>query len=131
VIDRLAHCYKKAKNSVNIAGATAATYQTPATTLADSGTAYRAVVTNAFGTATSNAATLSVGTNTAPVATIRALGVVTPQTSGNNTYQFVSWSDGGAATHNIQTPVTNTAYTATYQLVPLPAPTNLTVQVIP
>jgi len=249
---------------VNIAGATAATHQTPATTLADSGTAYRAVVTNAFGTATSNAATLSVSTNTAPVATIlapstgskysagtslsfsgsgtdaengtlpasafkwridlhhdththpamadtsgitsgtfaipnsgetsanvwyrlyltvtdlaglstttyvdvlpntsvltlatipaglqvtldgqpmttplnvtsvvgivRALGVVTPQTSGSNTYQFVSWSDGGAATHDIQTPATNTTRTATYQLVPLPAPTNLTVQLNP
>ncbi len=256
--------YQWQKNSVNVAGATAATYQTLATTLPDSGAAYRAVVTNAFGTATSNAATLSVSTNTPPVATIltpsagtkysagtslsfsgsgtdaengtlpasafkwridfhhdththpamadtigissgtfaipnsgetsanvwhrvyltvtdlaglstttyvdvlpntsglslatapaglqvtldgqptttpinvtsvvginRTLGVVTPQTSGNNTYQFVSWSDGGAATHNIQTPATNTAYTATYQLVSVPAPTNLTIQLIP
>jgi hypothetical protein len=65
------------------------------------------------------------------VGLIRILGAVTPQASSSNSYQFVSWSDGGAATHNIQTPTTNTTYTATYQLVPLAAPTNLTVQVIP
>jgi glucose/arabinose dehydrogenase len=256
--------YQWQKNSVNIAGATTATYQTPVTTLADSGTAYRALVTNAFGTATSNAATLSVTTNTPPIAviltpsagtkysagtslsfsgsgtdvengtlpasafkwridfhhdththpamadtvgissgtfaipnsgetsanvwyrvyltvtdlaglsattyvdvlpntsvlslatvpaglqitldgqpattpvnvtsvvgTVRTLGVVSPQTSGNNSYQFVSWSDGAAVTHNIQTPTTNASYTATYQLVPLPAPTNLTIQLNP
>ncbi|MBC7954707.1 MAG: PQQ-dependent sugar dehydrogenase [Cytophagales bacterium] len=29
-------------------------------------------------------------------------------------YQFASWSDGGAATHTISTPVANTTYTATY-----------------
>jgi len=45
---------------------------------------------------------------------IRALGVVSPQTSGATTYQFQSWSDGGAATHDITTPVGNTTYTATY-----------------
>ena len=28
---------------------------------------------------------------------------------------FVSWSDGGAASHSISTPATNTTYTATYQ----------------
>jgi glucose/arabinose dehydrogenase len=249
------------KNNVNIAGATASSYQTPPTVLADNNTTYRAVVTNAIGTATSNAATLGVTANTPPVATIlapavgtkysagtslsfsgigtdlengtlpasafkwridfhhdthihpampdtigitsgtflisnigetsanvwyrvyltvtdsgglsttsyvdvlpntsvltlatvpaglqatldgqpattplsvtsvvgivRGLGVVTPQTSDNNSYQFVSWSDGGAIMHNIQTPTTNSAYTATYQLVPLPAPTNLTIQ---
>ena len=32
---------------------------------------------------------------------IRTLGVVTPQTSGGTTYDFVSWSDGGQATHEI------------------------------
>ena len=256
--------YQWQKNNVNIAGATASSYQTPPTVLADNNTSYRAVVTNAIGTATSNAATLGVTANTPPVATIltpstgskysagtslsfsgsgtdaengtlpasafkwridfhhdththpamadtigitsgtltisnsgetsanvwyrvyltvtdsgglstttyvdvlpntsvltlatvpaglqvtldgqpattplsvtsvlgmvRGLGVVTPQTSGNNSYQFVSWSDGGAATHNIQTPTTNSAYTATYQLVPLAAPSNLTIQLTP
>jgi hypothetical protein len=38
------------------------------------------------------------------------------QSSGTATYEFVSWSDGGAAAHNISTPATNTTYTATYRL---------------
>jgi glucose/arabinose dehydrogenase len=253
--------YQWQKNGANITGATAAWYQTPMTNLADHGSSYRAVVTNTYGSATSNAATLSVAANTPPVATIltpapgtkynagttlsfsgsgtdfengtlpasaykwridfhheththpampdtigimsgsfsipnidetsanvwyrvyltvtdsaglattsyvdvqpnksvftlatmpaglqltldgqlvttpvnitgvvgmtRTLGSVTPQISGNTTYEFVSWSDGGSATHNIQTPPSNTTYTATYQLAPLPAPTNLTIQ---
>jgi glucose/arabinose dehydrogenase len=256
--------YQWQKNGANISGATASVYQTPPATLADNNSTYRAVVTNSFGSSTSNAATLGVTSNTPPVATIvtpavgtkytagttisfsgsgtdaengtlpasafrwridfhhdshthpamadtvgitsgtfaipnsgetsanvwyrvyltvtdsgglssttfidvqpnkstitlttmpaglqvtldgqpvttpvnvssvvgivRTLGVVTPQTSGGNSYQFGSWSDGGAATHNIPTPATNTTYTATYQLVPLAAPTNLTVQVVP
>ena len=32
---------------------------------------------------------------------------VTPQASGTTTYQFASWSDGGAATHNIATPASD------------------------
>lgn len=46
----------------DVAGATSASYTTPATTVASSGTQYRAVFTNTAGTATSNAATLTVGT---------------------------------------------------------------------
>ena len=52
---------------------------------------------------------------TSVVGVIRALGVVSPQTSGGTTYQFVSWSDGGAASHEISTPAANTTFTATYQ----------------
>jgi glucose/arabinose dehydrogenase len=52
---------------------------------------------------------------TGVVGVIRALGVVSPQTSGGTTYQFVSWSDAGAASHEIVTPATNTTFTATYQ----------------
>jgi glucose/arabinose dehydrogenase len=44
----------------------------------------------------------------------RQLGVVSPQTSGGTSYSFSSWSDGGAATHEINTPSANTTYTATY-----------------
>jgi glucose/arabinose dehydrogenase len=51
----------------------------------------------------------------AVVGIVRALGAPTPQTSGGVTYDFVSWSDGGAVTHNISTPAANTTYTATYQ----------------
>jgi len=58
--------YQWQKNGVNIAGATAASYTSPATTPADSASTFRVVVTNTAGTVTSNAATLTV--NAAPVA---------------------------------------------------------------
>src|SRR5712691_11334709 len=58
--------YQWQKNGASIAGATAASYTTPATTTADSGSAFTVVVTNTAGTVTSAAATLTV--NPAPVA---------------------------------------------------------------
>ena len=45
---------------------------------------------------------------------MRTLGATTPQALGGR-YDFVSWSDGGAATHIISTPATNTSFTATYR----------------
>jgi len=48
--------YQWQKNSVNIAGATAASYTTPVTTTADSGATFRVVVSNTAGTITSSAA---------------------------------------------------------------------------
>jgi hypothetical protein len=45
----------------------------------------------------------------------RTLGPVSPQTVGGVTYEFVSWSDGGAATHTIGTPTSDTTYTAVYR----------------
>jgi hypothetical protein len=61
--------YQWQKNNANIGGATAATYTTPATTLAMSGSTYRCVVTNSAGSATSNPATLTV---TPPVSSLPA-----------------------------------------------------------
>jgi len=58
--------YQWQKNSVNIAGATSASYTTPATTTSDSGSTFDVVVSNTAGTVTSSAATLTV--NAAPVA---------------------------------------------------------------
>ena len=52
---------------------------------------------------------------------IRTLGVVTPQTSGGTSYEFVSWSDGGAATHEITTPNADTTFTSLFQ----PAASNI------
>ncbi len=52
--------YQWQKNSVNIPGATAASYTTPATTLADSGATFRCIVSNLYGSATSTASTLMV-----------------------------------------------------------------------
>jgi poly(3-hydroxybutyrate) depolymerase len=52
--------YQWTKNGVNIAGATAATLAIPAAISSDCGAAFRAVVTNAAGSATSAPATLTV-----------------------------------------------------------------------
>jgi invasion protein IalB len=58
--------YQWQKNGVNIAGATAPSYTTPATTISDSASTFRVIVSNTAGTVTSSAATLTV--NPAPVA---------------------------------------------------------------
>jgi hypothetical protein len=58
--------YQWLKNGANVAGATSSSYATPATTAADGGSTFNVVVSNTAGTATSNAATLTV--NAAPVA---------------------------------------------------------------
>ncbi len=52
--------YQWQKNAVNISGATSTSYTTPATVPADNGSAFRCIVSNTLGTATSNAATLTV-----------------------------------------------------------------------
>ena len=44
----------------------------------------------------------------------RTLGVVSPQTLNGVTYNFVSWSDNGAATHNVNVPAGDTTYTAVF-----------------
>jgi hypothetical protein len=49
-----------ASDFTNISGAVSSLYTTPATTLAASGTQYRCILTNAQGTVTGNAATLTV-----------------------------------------------------------------------
>jgi len=54
----------------DIPGATSSSYITPATTAADNGARFRVIVTNSFGTATSNEATLTVESNAPPVGTI-------------------------------------------------------------
>jgi glucose/arabinose dehydrogenase len=60
------------KNGVNLSGATSASYTTPATTLADNGALYSVVVSNSFGSDTSDNATLTVTSNNAPTPTITA-----------------------------------------------------------
>jgi hypothetical protein len=57
--------YQWQKNGANIAGATSASYTTPATATSDTGSTFRVVVNNTKGTVTSASATLTV--NAAPV----------------------------------------------------------------
>jgi uncharacterized repeat protein (TIGR01451 family) len=46
-----------------------------------------------------------------------SISAITPQTTGSGAiYEFASWSDGGAAAHDI-TPTKNTTYTATYRML--------------
>ncbi len=58
------------RDGVNIAGATSPTYTLASAQLADNGAMFRAVVTNTFGSDTSNPATLTVTANQPPTATI-------------------------------------------------------------
>lgn len=46
----------------------------------------------------------------------RILSAPSPQNAGGTNYNFVLWSDAGAASHAITVPVTNTSYTAGYVL---------------
>ena len=50
----------------------------------------------------------------------RKLAAPSPQVVGGRVYVFSSWSDGGAATHTIATPSSDTTYTANYLEVPAP-----------
>jgi Immunoglobulin domain/Immunoglobulin I-set domain len=56
--------YQWQKNGANIAGATSASYTTPATATSDSGESFDVIVRNSFGTVTSNAASLTVNPST-------------------------------------------------------------------
>lgn len=64
--------YQWQRNSSDISGATSPTYTLPNAQLSDSGANFRCVVTNTFGNATSNNATLTVLNNQAPSAQITA-----------------------------------------------------------
>lgn len=48
------------------------------------------------------------------VGSSNSISAPSPQTLGGTNYQFASWSDGEAQTHNIVAPATITTYTATY-----------------
>lgn len=48
------------------------------------------------------------------VGMLRSIGAPSPQTANGIQYTFGSWSDGGAATHEIVIPATSTTFTATF-----------------
>ena len=92
-----------------ISGATSASYTTPVTTTANSGTLYECVVTNSTGSVTSTAATLTVNpTPVAPMITTQptSLTVTAPATATFTvvatgtpapTYQWLQSVDGGVS----------------------------------
>jgi glucose/arabinose dehydrogenase len=57
-------------------------------------------------------------TRTVIVGSTNGIGAPSPQTLIGRSYEFVSWSDGGAASHNIVAPANPTVYTATYRPAP-------------
>ncbi|HSB56383.1 MAG TPA: PQQ-dependent sugar dehydrogenase [Nitrosopumilaceae archaeon] len=59
----------------------------------------------------------------------RTLQAPSPQSLGGQSYQFQSWSDGGAATHTISTPSSDTTYTENYSVVTPPPTTTSTLTV--
>ena len=50
----------------------------------------------------------------AVVGMTRLVGAPSPQTQNGTNYQFVIWSDGGAASHNITVPPSNATFTASF-----------------
>jgi glucose/arabinose dehydrogenase len=56
------------------------------------------------------------------VGSSNSISASSPQTIGTTSYQFQSWSDGGAQTHTIVAPATATTYTATFTAPPPPTP---------
>ncbi len=84
--------YQWKKNGSAIAGATSASYTTPATTTADSGAAFLCVVSNAVGSATSIAAILTV-LDPGPSITSPASAVPNPATVGQSVAFTVAAND--------------------------------------
>jgi len=97
--------YQWQKNGANISGATSSTYTTPATTSADNSAKFDALVSNAAGSMTSSAATLTVN----PAAALHSIAVTpaSPSIAAKGTQQFTAtgtYSDN--STKNITTTVT-------------------------
>ncbi|OLC92785.1 MAG: hypothetical protein AUH86_18395 [Acidobacteria bacterium 13_1_40CM_4_58_4] len=95
--------YQWQKNGGNIAGATAASYTTPATTTADSGSTFRVMVTNTAGTATSSAATLTVNPAPAPAIQVNptSINFGNNDVVGTTTSQPLIITNTGTATLSI------------------------------
>jgi hypothetical protein len=112
--------YQWKKNGANISGATAAAYSTPATVAGDDGAQFTVVVSNSVGTATSNAATLTVSSapsitaqpgNRTVVAGQTASFSVTATGTAPLSYQWRKngAAIGGATSASYTTPATTTA----------------------
>ena len=112
--------YQWKKGGTDISGATTSSYTTPATSLADSGTAYSVVVSNELGTATSDAVILTVTMapviTTQPVAnTVNPGATATFSVTATGTAPFsYQWKKNGtdisgATSSTYTTPATSSA----------------------
>jgi glucose/arabinose dehydrogenase len=92
--------YQWYRNGTLITGAKSASYTTPATTSADDGAHFKAVVTNSFGQATSNDAVLSTTTDKPPTP------VIATPTAGTmwNAGDVISYSGGATDVEDGQLP---------------------------
>jgi glucose/arabinose dehydrogenase len=87
--------------------------QTVALTFASSPGGLQLVVGSTAGTAPV--------TRTVIVGSSNSVSAVSPQTLGESSYAFSSWSDGGAQTHTLVAPAVPTTYTATFTAAPAPS----------
>ena len=88
------------KNGASIAGATSASYTTAVTTTSDSGSTFRAVVSNTVGTVTSAAANLTVNAVPTPGKTYSISGAITPAAGGSGATVTLSGAATGTTTAN-------------------------------
>jgi glucose/arabinose dehydrogenase len=112
--------YQWQRNGVDIGGATASTYTIGATTAGDNGATFRCRVTNSFGTATSNAATLTVVSNTPPV------GTITSPASGAfyNAGQTITYAGSGTDTQDGTVPASRFTWQVDFHHNDAPAHTH-------
>src|SRR5262249_47964923 len=113
--------YQWQKNGANIAGATLSSYSTAATTTSDSGSTFKVVVSNSAGSATSNAATLTVNPAPAPAIQVNPTSINFGNVVvGTNLSQSLIISNAGNATLTItQINVTGATFSATGYTLPL------------
>ena len=113
--------YQWKKNGTALSGATASSYTTPASLLADNGATFQVAVTNGYGAATSNSALLTVtsasGILTQPTAqtvTVPDPATFTVTAGGNVTYQWRKngVNIAGATSNTYTTPRTTLGETA-------------------
>src|SRR5204863_366973 len=116
--------YQWRKNGANIAGATSSSYTTPATTTSDSGSTFIVVVSNSAGTATSNAATLTVNPAPAPAIQVNPTSInFGNAVVGTTLSQALIISNTGTATLTI-TQITATGATFSVSGFTLPQSVN-------
>jgi len=113
--------YQWQKNGANIAGATSASYTTPATATSDSGSTFDVVVSNTAGTVTSNAATLTVNPTPAPAIQLSSSTInFTNGVVGTSLSQPLIITNTGTATLTItQVTATGAAFSVSGFTLPL------------